>query len=295
MKAVAGIIDLHMHTNTSDGTDTPDALVPRVRDAGIGLFSVTDHDSFGGCVRIAGILSDSDPDFLTGIEFSCRDGLGKYHILGYGFDTGSEAFCRVVEKGRRQRLNKVGERISFLDKAFGFTFPKEELDALYAVECPGKPHIGNLMVKYGYAGSKEEAMEKYINRLHMPDEHVDPREAIEGILGGGGIPVLAHPAYGDGDQLILGAEMEERVKRLKRYGLQGLEAYYSGFTPKIRDQMTALADRFGMFVTAGSDYHGSNKLVRLGDTGLADCESLPDGLARFLDAAGEKMIHGVRR
>ncbi|MBO4868457.1 MAG: PHP domain-containing protein [Clostridia bacterium] len=295
MKAVAGIIDLHMHTNTSDGTDTPDALIPRVRDAGIGLFSVTDHDSFGGCVRIAGILSDSDPDFLTGIEFSCRDGLGKYHILGYGFDTGSEAFCRVVEKGRRQRLNKVGERISFLDKAFGFTFPKEELDALYAVECPGKPHIGNLMVKYGYADSKEEAMEKYINRLHMPDEHVDPREAIEGILGGGGIPVLAHPAYGDGDQLILGAEMEERVKRLKRYGLQGLEAYYSGFTPKIRDQMTVLADRFGMFVTAGSDYHGSNKLVRLGDTGLADCEILPDGLARFLDAAGEKMIHGVRR
>ena len=292
MKAVTGIIDLHMHTNTSDGTDTPDALLSRVRDAGIGLFSVTDHDSFGGCVRIAGILSGSDPDFLTGIEFSCSDGLGKYHILGYGFDTGSEAFCRVVEKGRRQRLNKVGERISFLDKAFGFTFPKDELDALYAVECPGKPHIANLMVKYGYAESKEEAMEKYINRLRMPDEHVGPREAIEGILGGGGIPVLAHPAYGDGDQLILGAEMEERVKRLKKYGLKGLEAYYSGFTPKIRDQMTKLADRFGMFVTAGSDYHGSNKIVRLGDTGLADVEKMPSGLARFLDAAGGKIIHG---
>ena len=79
------IIDLHMHTAVSDGTDKPDEILLRVREAGIGLFAVTDHDAVKGCEEISRALTAGDPAFLTGVEFSCRDEEGKYHILGYGF------------------------------------------------------------------------------------------------------------------------------------------------------------------------------------------------------------------
>ena len=180
-------------------------------------------------------------------------------------------------------MTKVTARLDFLRTEFGFTFPDDEIARLLALDNPGKPHIGNLMVKYGYAASKEEAIERYINAVHFRNEYVAPGEAIAGILGAGGVPVLAHPAYGSGDQLILGKEMDARLKRLTACGLRGLEAYYSGFTPKIRNELLTFAEKYDLLITAGSDYHGQNKLIELGDTGLAD-GVLPERLQRFLDA-----------
>ena len=110
-----------------------------------------------------------------------------------------------------------------------------------------------------------------------------PQEAIEGILKSGGIPVLAHPSYGDGDQLIIGEEMEQRLLRLMDFGLKGLEAFYSGFTPKIQSETLLLAQRYDLYVTAGSDYHGINKMIDLGWTNLEDLSEAPPGLLRFLE------------
>ena len=172
-------------------------------------------------------------------------------------------------------------RLDALKAEHGFTFPQEEIDRLLALDNPGKPHIGNLMVRYGYAHSKEEAIERVLNHLHVPKEYVRPEEAIAGILGSGGVPVLAHPFYGSGDELILGAEMEERLTRLVGFGLKGIEAFYSGFSDKMRLQALALADRFDLLVTAGSDYHGGNKMVALADTGLP--EEIPERLQAFLE------------
>ncbi|MBR6426626.1 MAG: phosphatase, partial [Clostridia bacterium] len=107
-------------------------------------------------------------------------------------------------------------------------------------------------------------------------------EAVSAIRKGGGVPVLAHPAYGSGEEIILGETMTSRLSRLTDMGLEGIEAYYSGFTGKIRSEMLALAERFGLYVTAGSDYHGSNKLVMLGDTGLEKSQQLPEGLKKFI-------------
>ena len=94
--------------------------------------------------------------------------------------------------------------------------------------------------------------------------------------------MLAHPVYGSGDQLILGEEMEQRLRRLIGFGLQGVEAYYSGFTKKLRAMMLEMAQRYDLYVTAGSDYHGTNKLIPLGDTGLEDASQGVEGLQRFL-------------
>lgn len=275
--------DLHMHSTVSDGTDTPEELLERIRDAGIRLFALTDHDAVKGCGRIRRILQPDDPVLLTGVEFSCRDEEGKYHILGYGFEPDSEPIRHVVETGHRLRMMKFTARLDFLRDTFGFTFTEEEIHKLMLLDNPGKPHIGNLMVKYGYAETRDQAIDEFINRVSFPDAYVRPEDAVQGILRGGGIPVLAHPAFGSGDELIIGDEMEQRLRRLISYGLQGVEAFYSGFPPKLQAETLAFAEKFGLYVTAGSDYHGKNKLVRLGSTWLERADRIPDGMKRFFE------------
>ncbi|MBQ7566713.1 MAG: PHP domain-containing protein [Oscillospiraceae bacterium] len=287
-----GIIDLHMHSTVSDGTDSPAELLEKVRAAGIGLFALTDHDSFDGCVDVCMLLQPGDPAFLTGVEFSCRDEYGKYHILGYGFDFDSAPIRQVVDKGHTLRLKKVQARLDFLAEKYGFRFSDGDLRRLHALKNPGKPHIGNLMVKYGYATDKETAIRDFIDKMRVRSEYVRPDEAIAGILGSGGIPVLAHPTYGSGDQLILGEEMAQRIGRLKAFGLQGVEAFYSGFTPKITREVLSFAEQFDLYATAGSDYHGGNKLVELADTGLDLYGEAPGSFLRFLDAAQPRMHRG---
>ena len=274
-------IDLHMHSTVSDGTDTPEQILEKVKQAGIGLFSLTDHDAIKGSQEILTMLKEDDPVFIPGVEFSCQDEEGKYHILGLAYDPESPSIQEVVNMGHNYRMDKVRGRMAKLTEEFGFIFPEDEVVKLLDRDNPGKPHIGNLMVKLGYAQSKEQAIRELINKVHFRGQYVRPEEAIRGILGAGGIPILAHPAYGSGDQLIFGEEMTERLERLIGFGLQGLEAFYSGFTPRIRREMLSLAERYDLYITAGSDYHGHNKLIELGDTGL-EGQEYPEGLQRFL-------------
>ena len=278
-----GIIDLHMHTTVSDGTDTPSEIYSRVMEEGIVLFSITDHDAVKGCKEILTLQRPGSPArFITGAEFSARDEKGKYHILGYGYDPDGKSINALVSKGHSLRFTKLKARISFLKEQYGFEFSGEDIAAIYKLDNPGKPHLGNLMVKYGYAPSKETAINEYINKAHIKSEHIGPEETIKAILDSGGIPVLAHPFYGSGDQLILGDDMDERLRHLMEYGLKGVESFYSGFSIKMIKQMLEFAERYDLYVTAGSDYHGKNKLVQLGDTGFDPEFEIPKGMREFL-------------
>ena len=274
-------IDLHIHSTVSDGTDSPAEILEHVREAGLELFALSDHDAVKGCGVIRGLLSAGDPEFIAGAEFSCRDEEGKYHILGYGFDPDSDPVKGLIEAGHKLRMKKVRARLDFIKNEFGFDFPDDELEKLLSSDNPGKPHIANLMVKYGYAETKDKAIIDYINKIHFRSEYISPEQAIGAIIGGGGIPVLAHPAYGDGDQIIIGDEMDSRLRHLMEYGLAGVEAYYSGFTPKLCREMLSFAERFGLYVTAGSDYHGRNKMIELGDIGIPDGTVNAEGFKRF--------------
>ena len=275
-------IDLHMHSRVSDGTDSPLELLGKVRDAGLEVFSLTDHDAIKGCAEIRSNIKAGDPRFITGAEFSCRDELGKYHILGYGFDMQAGAMPEFIEDSHNTRMKKIEARLAFLKSEMGIEFPEEERKTLLALDNPGKPHIANLMVKYGYAESKELAFQNTLNRLPVLVSYIRPEQAIEAILAGGGVPVLAHPSYGDGDQLIMGSDLDNRVRRLVDFGLRGLEAFYSGFTPQITNEVLDLADRYDLYVTAGSDYHGSNKMIVLGDVGMLGPEARSARLDAFL-------------
>lgn len=273
---------MHMHSTVSDGTDTPFQLIENVKSSNIQVFSVTDHDS----VKSAGIIKDAlngkDPVFITGVEFSCKDENGKYHILGYGYDPNSSEIQKVVDYGHSLRMKKVVKRLDYLKSKFGFCFTQEDIQKLLSLDNPGKPHIGNLMVEYGFADSKESAINGYINTIRFKSEYLRPQDAISGIIAAGGIPVLAHPFYGSGDELILGSDMTQRLERLIKFGLRGIEAFYSGFTDKLRNEALCLAEEYDLVITAGSDYHGKNKLVSLGDTGLSEKTECPKRLQLFL-------------
>lgn len=277
-----GKIDLHMHTSVSDGTDTPEEIIEKVREANIELFSVTDHDAIKGCSIVMGHRKNEDPVFITGIEFSCKDEEGQYHILGYGYDPEAEAIRDTVNEGHELRLSKLRERLDFLESKFGFRFSAADREGLFALDNPGKPHIANLMVRHGYAATKESAFRDYLNLYHAGSAYIRPETAVQAILKSGGVPVLAHPSYGRGDEIIVGEAMERRLRKLIGFGLQGIEAFYSGFTPKLISELLAFAGRYDLLITAGSDYHGQNKLVHLGDTNLPDKNDFPEGLLRFL-------------
>ncbi len=272
-----------MHTTVSDGTDTPEQILEKVKLEGITIFAVTDHDDIKGCRRIMDLLGGDDPKFITGVEFNSRDKNGKYHILGYGYDPEAPSIIGLVNTGHGFRMNKVVKRIEYLKEKFGFDFPPEEIEALMALDNPGKPHIANLMVKYGYAKSKEDGIDNYLNTLKLKAEYLDPETVIKGIKEAGGIPVLAHPSYGSGDDLIIGDELTGRIERLKTYGLEGVEAFYSGFTDVLRDEVLSIAERENLYVTAGSDYHGKNKMVLLGDNGLDEYQKVPESMVRFIE------------
>ena len=275
-------IDLHMHTVISDGTDDLPLLLKNVQNAGIEIFSITDHDAIRGGIEMPALLKEGSPAFIRGAEFSCKDELGKYHILGYGYDPDIPGIAEVVEMGHNFRMKKNEARLNYLREEFGFVFPDEALEKFYARDNPGKPHIGNMMVELGYAKTKDEAIRDFVDRKRFQGEYVNPKIAIEGILASGGIPVLAPPSSGSGDDLIVGEEMENRLLHLLPYGLAGVEAYYSGFTKKLENEILGLAEKYELYVTAGSDYHGRNKLVVIGDNGLDDIADAPESLRQFL-------------
>jgi len=285
-------IDLHLHTVASDGTDTPEELLCKLRAAGIGLFSVTDHDAIMSVERIPGMLRAGDPDFINGVEFSCKSGTGKdaekYHILGYGFDPGNADLLALLEKAHGFRIEKAVKRLEFLESEFKFKFSEEEKNSFLSQYSPAKPHLGNMMIARGYARDMKDAVENYIDKREFENVNPTPAEAIDAIIAAGGIPVLAHGPFADGKggkdgKPILGKELEARVAGLIALGLKGLEGYYEKYTPEMQAEVLGLAEKYGLYVTAGSDYHGENKKVILGDDHLADASRGPEGLERFLN------------
>ena len=280
--ALSEKLDLHMHTTISDGTDTPKELLHVVKKAGITCFSITDHDAIEGAALMQDLLSPGDPMFIPGVEFSAKDELGKYHILGYGFAPSSPAMQKLVEKGHDNRMTELRSRLAALKEECSIVFPEEELEKLLSLPNPGKPHIGNLMVKYGYAPDRNHAIREIINKLHVQSLDLLPDEVIDTISRAGGIPVLAHPVFGSGTQKIFGEDLKKRIDHLCEMGLKGIEAYYSGFTKEIRDEVLSLADKKGLLITCGSDYHGNNKTVLPGEIGPDSPEDFLEKAAAFI-------------
>ena len=180
------------------------------------------------------MLSDDNLVLINGVEFSCKNEGGKYHILGYGYRLDGKTICDLAGKTHQMRMEKARGRLKVLKAKYGYSFSDEDKEKLLSLDNPGKPHIGNLMVQYGYASSKDEAIENVLNDIHVHTGSIKPEEAILAIRESGGLAILAHPPFGNGSQYITGEKLKERILRLKNLGLDGLETWYSGYDAKLR-------------------------------------------------------------
>jgi predicted metal-dependent phosphoesterase TrpH len=259
--------DLHLHSNNSDGSDTPQELLQKVLDANIEIFALTDHDTVAG-ISIMRSLIPTDVKFIPGIELTSKARGVKCHILGYNIDENNSALIDLIEKGKQLRKIKLETRIKFLEDKWNIELRKDELDWLYSRNSVVKTHIANIIVNRGLAENNIEAMNKYLDGCKTGNTRFDGAEAINTIKAAGGIPVWAHPLGGEGEEHLEKEEFLSRLETMIDCGIQGFECYYSRYTDSEIEFLKDCANKNGLYTTGGSDYHGQNKTVLLGQLNI---------------------------
>ena len=256
-------IDLHIHSHYSDGSDSIPELVEKIKSLGIKIFALTDHDTVAGCEEVKKILP-SDITFIPSVELTCREDWLKCHILGYNCDYNNKTLLDLIEKGKKLRRQKLETRIKYLEEVWDIELTDDELSWLYSRKSVVKTHIANILVKRGLASDNVSAMQKYLDGCKSGDTRFTGKEAINAIVSAGGIPIWAHPLGGEGEIHIAPDEFYKRYEVLKNIGIKGLECHYSRYTKKEADFLVDFAKRNNLFITGGSDYHGTNKDIPLG-------------------------------
>jgi len=266
------MIDLHSHSTASDGTLAPAEVVRLAVDRGLSALALTDHDTIDGIAEASAEANRLGLDFLPGIEISAEyPHPGTLHLLGYGIDPQSSILrdmTKTLLEGRDNRNPKIIDKLQKLNVAITM----DEVEREAGGNVVGRPHIAAILMRKGYVGSIKQAFDKYLapgGLAYFDKERLSPVKAIGMILESGGLPVLAHPI-----QLRYqnDAQLERVVKDLLDVGLAGIEVIHSDHDAKLIAQYSALADRFGLIKTGGSDFHGANKKV---DLGIANGRRIP--------------------
>ena len=250
-------IDLHTHSNRSDGSLSPEELVAYASKKGLRALALTDHDTVSGVGEALKQGEISGIEVIPGIEFSVKSER-ETHILGYFIDHRSDVILSRLEKLRRSREIKT-EKICENLRALGFDIRTEEiLENIRDGESVGRVHIANEMIRKGYVSSVSEAFEKYIGKgkpAYYVDKKPEDTEIISIIKKAGGAAYLAHP-YSVGKRK---KELFAYISYLKDNGLSGIECYYSEYSAKDTDELLAIAAALDLGISGGSDFHGSNK------------------------------------
>jgi predicted metal-dependent phosphoesterase TrpH len=248
-------IDLHLHSTFSDGIFSPKALTDKLARAKVSVASLTDHDSVDGVALFLASCRKRAIRAVSGVEFSARHD-GILHILGYRFDIEDAALKAALDKNKRARHERNLQICQNL-RNLGFDVNLEDVRALAGSDVIGRPHLARLMVNRGYASSLKEAFDKYLKKggaAYAPRPLLPPEECIRLIRGAGGLPVMAHPLQTTPDL----DDLPPLLEKLKDYGLWGLECWASGSSPGEIYRTLGTADRFGLYPTAGSDFHGGD-------------------------------------
>ena len=240
------LIDLHLHTNASDGADTPAALLETIRAEGIHTFSVTDHDTMDGALEME-TLDLEGLHYIRGMEFSC--------VTPHN----DPLFQEALDLCKQLRRKKVEGRIRYWAEHFGIVLTEEESNWLRSQGSVGKPHFGNIILNRGLAPDLRTAIKDYVNTCKVPDERIDAEMAVKAIVHAGGVPVWAHPLGGENEKRLTKAEFYAQLDYLAKLGVRALECHYSRYTWVETEFLLDQAKKYDLMVSAGSDYHGANK------------------------------------
>ena len=252
-------IDLHTHSDVSDGTDTPAELVAAACDAGLDVVALTDHDTFDGLGQAVAAGNELGVEVVRGMELSCSRQGASVHLLAYGADPTEPALAQEltwVREGRADRLPKVLDRLS----ALGMSMSEEQVLAQVG-DSPsiGRPHIADAMVHAGYVADRTEAFDRFLadgGPAHVSRYAIGVERAIELVHGAGGVAVIAHP-WGRGREALLPADVLRVL--VDEHGLDGVEVDHQDHDAAARARLWALVDDLGVLGTGSSDYHGTGK------------------------------------
>jgi len=256
-------IDLHIHSNASDGTFSPAQILDQALDSNIAAIAITDHDTISGSKEALRIGTPPEVKFLTGVEISANPPAsfpcsGSFHILGYAIDLEHSALNQMLEELQQARKNRNPRILQTLNE-LGVPLTMDEVKEEVGDGQMGRPHIAKVMLKKGYAGSINEVFDKYLGKgkpAYVDKYRMESDQAIELISNAGGIPVLAHPGL---IEPTTDLPFENLIKTLTSTGLKGIEVYYPEHTPESFAEYIAMADQYGLLVTGGTDFHGALK------------------------------------
>lgn len=252
-------IDMHTHSIYSDGELEIDELIKCAINNNVGIMSITDHDTLLGIKKARQIYNNKEIEIINGIELSAKVDKGRLHILGYDFDINNK---ELNDKMDELKVNSIYAIIACLNQIkidYNIKFKEDEIkEIINRIGNIGRPLVAKLIVKYGLAKSVDDAFDLYLtpayNKTRVNNKGIKARECIRLIKDANGLSVLAHP-----NQLLMDDyELEETLKRLISYGLDGIEVYHSGHSNEEVEKYLNLANKYNLLISAGSDYHGDN-------------------------------------
>jgi 3',5'-nucleoside bisphosphate phosphatase len=249
-----GNVDLHLHTTASDGVMTPSEIVRYGKKRGLQAIAITDHDTIEGLEEG---LSEGEKigfEVIPGVEISAEYSPGSMHLLGYFLDIHHPLLIerlQYLQKARAERNPKIIENLNRL----GIGVTLEEVVEASGGGQVGRPHFAEVLLKKGYVRSFQEAFDRFLKKgaqAYVDKVRFTPEEALHFIRRAGGVPVLAHPK-------TLGTQssaLEDLFHHLMKEGLQGIEVFYPEHSAQEVAQFKAMAERNGLLMTGGTDYHG---------------------------------------
>lgn len=254
MKAV----DLHVHSDKSDGSMSPATLTAYAAEKGLRAFALTDHDTIDGLAEAMEAAKQfPDLEVIPGIEFSTEYKGRDIHIVGLYIRYDDPEFLQYLKDFQDSRTRRNEKMCNNLAAA-GIDISFAKLQAEFPDSVITRAHYARYLLDHGYVGSLKEAFDRYVgdhSKYFVPREKVTPVQAVQLILRAGGIPILAHPVL----YRMSDAALEELVSQLKDAGLIGMECIYSTYSSAEERDMKRLADKYGLTYSGGSDFHGKAK------------------------------------
>ncbi len=237
------MVDLHVHSNVSDGSDSPSEIVRLAAEAGLSAVALTDHDRQDGIEEAARAAAGAGIELVPGIELSCEHA-GTMHMLVYFLEPGEGPLQDELARLQASRSNR-NERLVTKLAELGMPVTTEELEQESGGKGAGRPHVAAILVRKGYATSVQDAFDKYLAKgrpAYLEKERLEPLHAIDLAMESGGVPVLAHPLSLKLSPAALGPALEE----LADAGLGGVECLYGRYSREERAELAVLAARAGL-------------------------------------------------